>query len=147
MRESFAIQGVSPERVGFADYLPTADYLRAYNKIDIALDPFPAGGGTTTCDALWMGVPVVTLAGQTAIGRGGLSILSNLGLSELVAPDAQAYVRIALDLARDIPRLAALRAGLRDRMRQSPLMNGPGFARNVEAVYRRVWQAWCAKPL
>jgi predicted O-linked N-acetylglucosamine transferase (SPINDLY family) len=126
------------------DYRPTAQYLKTYDEIDIALDPFPLGGGTTTCDALWMGVPVVTLAGKTAVGRGGLSILSNVGLSDLVAPDVDAYVQIAVNLARDVPRLLALRAGLREQMRGSVLMNAPRFARDVEAAYRRMWRRWCA---
>ena len=76
-----AQQGISPERLTFADMLPMAEYFRLYHHIDVALDPFPYGGGTTTCDALWMGVPVVSLAGQTAVGRGGLSILSNVGFA------------------------------------------------------------------
>src|SRR5208337_4322502 len=102
-----------------------AEYLRIYEHIDVALDPFPYGGGTTTCDALWMGVPVVSLAGETAVGRGGLSILSNIGLPELVARDPEEYVRIAAELARDLPRLSNLRATLRQRMQSSPLMNAP----------------------
>ena len=145
MREEFASHGVSAERVEFTGYLPTAEYLRAYDRIDIGLDPFPLGGGTTTCDALWMGVPVVSLAGETAVGRGGLSILSNLGLAELVARDAGSYVEIAVELARDRSRLAGLRAGLRERMRASPLLDAPRFARNVEAVYRLLWERWCAR--
>jgi predicted O-linked N-acetylglucosamine transferase (SPINDLY family) len=90
-----------------------------------------------------MGVPVVSLAGQTAVGRGGLSILSNVGLQELVAQDADAYVRIAAELAGDLPRLTALRAALRQRMESSPLMDAPRFARNVEAAYREMWRRWC----
>src|ERR1700689_362610 len=98
-----------------------AEYFQLYHCIDVALDPFPYGGGTTTCDALWMGVPVVSLAGRTAVGRGGLSILSNVGLADLVAYDIEQYVSIARRLASDLPRLNALRQGLRDRMRNSPL--------------------------
>ncbi|HEY2252821.1 MAG TPA: hypothetical protein VGH74_17235, partial [Planctomycetaceae bacterium] len=86
-----------------------------------------------------------TLAGGTALGRGGFSILSNLGLTELVAHDRDGYVRIALDLARDKSRLDTLRSGLRQRMRDSPLMNAPRFAMNVEAAYRNMWQRWCAR--
>ena len=87
VRGFLAEQGISAERLAFVDFLPTAEYFGVYQRIDVALDPFPYGGGTTTCDALWMGVPVVSLAGQTAVGRGGVSILSNLGLPELVACD------------------------------------------------------------
>ena len=100
---------ISAERVEFVDFQPLAEYFGAYQRIDVALDPFPYGGGTTTCDALWVGVPVVSLAGQTAVGRGGLSILSNIGLPELVAHDPEQYVRIAVELARDLLHLSSLR--------------------------------------
>jgi predicted O-linked N-acetylglucosamine transferase (SPINDLY family) len=142
-RDLFARQGVSPERVEFVGLLPLDEHFRTYQRIDIALDPFPCGGGTTTCDALWMGVPVVTRVGQTAVGRAGLSILSNLGLPELAARDADGYVRIAAQLAGDLPRLAERRATLRERMQRSPLMDAPRFARNVEAAYHEMWRRWC----
>jgi predicted O-linked N-acetylglucosamine transferase (SPINDLY family) len=92
-----------------------------------------------------MGVPVVSLAGKTAVSRAGLSILSNLGLAELVAADAGRYIEIASGLARDLSRLAHLRGTLRDRMLQSPLMDAPRFARNVEMAYRQMWHRWCDK--
>jgi predicted O-linked N-acetylglucosamine transferase (SPINDLY family) len=142
VRQRLAEQGVDPARIEFVGYIPTEDYFRVYQRIDIALDPFPYGGGTTTCDALWMGVPVVSLAGRTAVGRSGLSILSNLGLPELVARDESQYQRIALELAADRPRLERLRATLRQRMQTSPLMDAPRFAAAVEAAYRRMWHAW-----
>jgi protein O-GlcNAc transferase len=144
VRGVFANHDVAAERIQFMSGVPLAEYFRFYGDIDIALDPFPYGGGTTTCDALWMGVPVVSLAGAAAVGRGGLSILSNIGLPELVASSIEEYIRIAVKLARDLPRLAEVRAGLRERMLQSPLMNAPRFARNVEAAYRAMWRAWCA---
>jgi predicted O-linked N-acetylglucosamine transferase (SPINDLY family) len=144
VRDIFSQHGISPERLVFADWAPMAEYLQLYHRIDVALDPFPYCGGTTTCDAIWMGVPVVSLAGQTAVGRGGLSILSNLGLADFVAYDSEQYVRIALDLANDLARLSRLRATLRDRMQDSPLMDARRFARNVEAAYRAMWQRWCA---
>src|SRR5208283_489776 len=118
-------QGVAAERVTFIDMMSTEAYFRIYQDMDVALDPFPYGGGTTTCDALWMGVPVVSLAGRTAVGRGGASILSNVGLSDLLAADSEEYVRIAVDLANDLPRRSELRETLRDRMRASPLMDAP----------------------
>jgi predicted O-linked N-acetylglucosamine transferase (SPINDLY family) len=145
VRGVLAERGISSERLAFVDFLPLEEYFGVYQQIDVALDTFPYGGGTTTCDALWMGVPVVSLAGQTAVGRGGVSILSNVGLPELVAHDAEQYVRIAVDLANDLPRLSQLRATLRNRMQASPLMNAPRFARNVEAAYREMWRRWCAK--
>jgi predicted O-linked N-acetylglucosamine transferase (SPINDLY family) len=90
-----------------------------------------------------MGVPVVSLAGKTAVGRGGLSILSNIGLPELVADSEERYVRIASGLANDPSRLGNLRSTLRQRMERSPLMDAPRFARNVETSYRQMWRSWC----
>ncbi|HEY5312665.1 MAG TPA: hypothetical protein VIK18_09095, partial [Pirellulales bacterium] len=139
-----ARQGVSPERLTFTDRVPLAEYFRHYHRVDLALDPFPYGGGTTTCDALWMGVPVVSLAGPTAVGRAGLSILSNVGLADFVAHDCQEYVGIARQLAGDLPRLSLLRATLRDRMQSSPLMDARRFAHHVETAYRAMWQRRCA---
>jgi predicted O-linked N-acetylglucosamine transferase (SPINDLY family) len=144
VREFLAGQGVAPDRLTFVGMVPRADYFRLYEQVHVALDPFPYGGGTTTCDALWMGVPVVSLAGRTSAGRGGLSILSNVGLPDLVADDVEQYLRIALDLAGDLPRLRQFRATLRDRLRSSPLMNAPRFACHVEAAYRTMWRHWCA---
>ncbi len=138
-------EGIKGKRVEFAGFMPAEKYFDLYRRIDIALDTFPYGGGTTTCDALWMGVPVVSLAGQTAVGRGGLSILSNVGLPELVARSPEQYVEIAAGLAGDLPRLSRLRGTLRERMARSPLMDGARFARHVEAAYRAMWRKWCAK--
>ena len=134
---------VDPNRLQFVLRVSPRQYFEQYRQIDIALDPFPYGGGTTTCDALWMGVPVVSLAGQTAVSRAGLSILSNIGLPELVAHTPEQYVQIAADLARDLPRLQQIRAGLRTRMQSSPLMDAAGFARELEQAYRQIWQRWC----
>ena len=136
-------EGIDPHRVSFAGKLPVAVYFQQYHSIDIALDTFPYGGGTTTCDTLWMGVPVVSLAGKTAVGRAGLSILSNVGLPELVANTPEEYVHLAIRLANDLPRLKDLRSTLRQRMQASPLMDAPRFARNVEAAYRQMWRNWC----
>ena len=143
VHQLFAANGVSPERLRFVDRLGMIDYFRIYDDIDVALDPFPHCGGTTTCDALWMGVPVVSLIGRTAAGRGGWSILSNAGLPELAAKDTSDYVQRALALANDLPRLSDLRATLRSRLRESPLMDANRFTRHVEAAYRSMWQAWC----
>jgi len=144
VRQFVAEQGVAPERLAFVDVLPLEQYLAVYAQIDVALDPFPYGGGTTTCDALWMGVHVVSLAGATAVGRGGVSILSNLELTELVAAGETQYVQIATALAGDLGRLGELRATLRRRMEQSPLTDEVRFARHVEAAYRALWQRWSA---
>jgi len=145
MRERFAGKGISPDRLEFPNWQPWHQYVQTYGRIDIALDPFPWGGGITTCDALWMGVPVVSLVGSTAVGRGGASILANVGAPELVARTPQQYVQIATDLANDLPRLVELRRTLRPRMQASPLMDAPRFARNVEAAYRRMWRTWCER--
>ena len=142
LQERWQREGLDPTRLHFADFLPVETYFALYRQIDIALDTFPYGGGTTTCDALWMGVPVVTLAAPTAMGRAGLSLLSNLGLPELVAQSPDEYVHIAATLATDLPRLAHLRASLRPRMEQSPLMDAPRFTRHVEAAYRHMWKNW-----
>src|SRR5207253_9582182 len=109
--------------------------------VDIALDPFPFGGGVTTCDALWMGVPVVTLPGPTLASRHGLSYLASIGLAELAAADADGYAALAADLARDLDRLAALRSGLRDRLARS-LCDGERLAGELLAALRRVWREW-----
>jgi predicted O-linked N-acetylglucosamine transferase (SPINDLY family) len=145
MRERFAGKGISPDRLEFPNWQPWLEYVQTYGRIDIALDPFPWGGGITTCDALWMGVPVVSLAGPTAVGRGGASILANVGVPELVARTPEQYVRIAAALAGDLPRLAELRRTLRARMQASPLMDAPRFARNFEAAYRQMWRNWCER--
>ena len=139
----FAEGGVEPGRVEFVGVMPLEKYFACYGRIDIALDPFPYAGGTTTCDALWMGVPVVTLAGRTAVGRGGVSILSNVGLGELIAGDEVRYVRVATELPGDLARLAALRATMRQRLEASPLLDANGFAGDVEAAYRVMWEQWC----
>lgn len=135
-RLAIGILAVDPARVTFVRFQAIADYLRLYNAIDVALDPFPYAGGTTTCDALYMGVPIVTLAGQTSVGRGGVSILSNLGLPELIAQTPDQYIEIA---AR-VPRVP----NLRDRMKASPLMDADRFTRDVESAYRQMWRDWCA---
>jgi protein O-GlcNAc transferase len=142
--EQFRQDDIAPDRLNFAGKVPAIAYFESYQSIDIALDTFPYNGGTTTCDALWMGVPVISLAGRTAVGRAGLSILSNVGLPELVASTPEEYVKRAASLAGDLPRLKELRSTLRHRMETSPLMNAPRFARNVEAAYRHMWRTYCA---
>ena len=136
---------VSAERVSYAARRRMAEHVKDYARIDIGLDPFPCNGMTTTCHALWMGVPVVTLAGRSPMSRAGLSLLSVVGLPELVARSEDEYVAIASELAGDRPRLAALRGGLRERMSDSPLMDAPGFARKVERAYREMWREWCRR--
>jgi protein O-GlcNAc transferase len=141
----FGERGIAAARVEFVGFLSGGEYLRLYQRIDLALDPFPRNGMTTTCDALWMGTPVMTMPGKMPASRAGLSLLSSVGLAELAASSEEDYVRMAVELAGDLPRLAELRASLRTRMLGSPLMDAPRFARNVEAAYRQMWQAWLRK--
>jgi protein O-GlcNAc transferase len=130
--------GIAPERVDLEGPTPRRDYLAGYGRIDIALDPFPFGGGTTTAETLWMGVPVVALRGKTWPGRISASMLAAVGLADLVAETPEAYRTLALDLARDRPRLAALRAGMRARV-ETGLCDGAGFTRGLEAAYKAMW--------
>ncbi|WP_321846666.1 tetratricopeptide repeat protein [Paraburkholderia bannensis] len=139
----FRAHGIDPAHLDFVGFQAREAYLRTYERIDIALDTFPANGHTTSLDAFWMGVPVPTRHGRTALSRAGLCLLANLGLPELAADNDADYARIVTALARDQPRLAGLRAGLRARMQASPLMDGARFARNMEAAFRHMWQAWC----
>jgi predicted O-linked N-acetylglucosamine transferase (SPINDLY family) len=139
--------GIGPERVEMVGCVPDlSGHLGMYGRVDIALDTFPYHGTTTTCEALWMGVPVVTLAGKTHVSRVGASLLSNLGHQEWIASIPEEYVKIAVELAKDLPRLTALRSTLRERMQASPLMDAAGFARDIEAAYRKIWRTWCAQP-
>ncbi len=140
----FSARGIEPGRVLLEGWSPHAEFLAAYRRVNIALDPFPYSGCTTTCEALWMGVPVVTWPGQTFAGRHSLSHLSAAGVTGTVARDLAEYQEIAIGLATDLPRLAALRAGLRPRMAISPLCDGDRFARNLLQALRIAWQAWCS---
>jgi predicted O-linked N-acetylglucosamine transferase (SPINDLY family) len=135
--------GVARDRVDLRRWVPLPDHLAAYNSVDIALDSFPYHGTTTTCEAMWMGVPTITLAGDSHLSRVGLSLMTNAGLGQFVAQNKREYVEIAANLAKDIPKLAALRARLRSQMSASPLMDKAAFARNVESAYRQMWRAWC----
>ncbi|MGD1277622.1 MAG: tetratricopeptide repeat protein [Tepidisphaeraceae bacterium] len=137
------LEHIDPSRVDFTGRLPREQYLQAYRQIDIGLDTLPYNGHTTSLDALWMGVPVVTLVGQTAVGRATWSQLSNLKLQELAAHRPEDFVRIAAELAGDLPRLREIRSGLRQRMLASPLTDARRFAHNIQIAYRQMWQSWC----
>lgn len=140
----FATKGVAMERLTLRGWSGIEDFLRVGQEADIALDPFPFNGGVTSCHALWMGLPVVTLSGQSAASRVGKSILSHIGLTELVAESPEHYKRIAVDLANDCLKLAVLRKTLRMRMADGGLLDGASLAREAEAAYRTVWKTWCA---
>jgi protein O-GlcNAc transferase len=143
VQDQLAELGIEASRVEFVGYRQRADYLKVYHRIDIGLDTIPYNGHTTSLDSFWMGVPVVTRIGRTVVGRAGLSQLSNLGLSSLAASSDEEFVRIVVELSRDRSKLAELRAGLRQRLRESPLCDGPSFARHVESAYRQMWRHWC----
>ena len=141
----FAEHGIERARIVLEGASPRAELLASYNRIDVALDPTPYGGGVTTAEALLMGAPVVTLRGETWVGRVTESILTTTGLPELVATTPEAYVEIAAALANDRPRLQGLQAGLRAKVMASAFCDGPGFAHDVEEAYRGMWRQWCAR--
>lgn len=139
----FAAQSVDPARIEFRGRSPHAELLATYQEADIALDTFPYNGGLTTCEALWMGVPVVTCPGETFASRHGLAHLTAAGLPELIAADFDRYVEIAVGLASDLDALSRLRAGLRSRVAASPLCDRPRFAGHFAQVMHEVWRRWC----
>lgn len=141
----FTSHGVEADRLILEGRSPLAEALTAYNRVDIALDPFPFGGGTTTAETLWMGVPLVTLQGGRWTGRMSQSILATLDLNDWVAKDVDQYIETVCLLAADLPHLADLRAGLRERLENSAFCDGPGFTKSLEAAYRGMWTAWCEK--
>lgn len=145
VRSAFAGMGIDPERVLFPESAPESQYhLALYHGIDIGLDTFPFSGATTTFEALWMGVPVVTLSGANMMGRVSTAHLTAIGATELIARDADSYVRIAANLAGDPDRLAVYHRTLRDRLHAAPIMNGRLKARQFERAYRALWRRWCA---
>jgi predicted O-linked N-acetylglucosamine transferase (SPINDLY family) len=143
--DRFAGHGIDPERLILEGPSPRPEYLAAYQRVDIGLDPFPFPGGTTTVESLWMGVPVLTLAGERFLARQGVGLLMNAGLPEWIAAGPEDYVARAVAHAEDWHRLAALRSGLRAQVLASPIFDAPRFARHFEAALRGMWQAWCAK--
>jgi protein O-GlcNAc transferase len=144
LRERVNGYGVDASRVDFVAYGPRSEYLTQFRRVDISLDTHPYNGHTTGLDSLWMGVPVVTLVGDTVVGRAGLSQLSNLGTAEWIASTPDDYVALASRLAGDLPLLAEWRRTLRARMEASPLMDTGAFARGVEAAYRGMWRRYCS---
>lgn len=141
VEERLKQHGLPMDRIILEPRKPENQYV-LYNKIDIALDPFPANGGTTSMDTLWMGVPFVALAGRHFGSRMGVTLLTNAGLPELIAQNTDEYVSIATNLAKDKDRLRSMRHNLRDRVATSPLMNQEKFVRNMEDAYRQMWKKW-----
>jgi predicted O-linked N-acetylglucosamine transferase (SPINDLY family) len=144
VRAAFATHGIPPSRLDLRGPSRHRAFIGEYNDIDIVLDPFPYSGGLTTCEALWMGVPTVTLPSEIFASRHSMSHLSNAGLPDWVASDMSAYVELAVAKASDIAALAALRAGLRARVKASPLCDAPRFGRGLGAALRHTWREWCA---
>jgi protein O-GlcNAc transferase len=143
VRERLAGVGIGASRVTLVPFAPLREYYDWFAKVDIALDTTPYSGGTTTCDALWMGVPVVSLPGPRPPSRSAASILTTLGLADWIASSPEDYVRRAVGAAGNRERLADLRSTLRSRMQASPLMDEVGFTRDLEQLYRRIWRQYC----
>jgi len=145
LRARFVELGVPGERIETVGWVEDPrKHLEYYQQADIALDTYPYHGTTITCETLWMGVPVVTLMGQTHISRVGVSLLQNAGLPEPVAQSPEEYLKIASDLAGNPTRLAELRATLRDRLKSSPLLDAKRFTSEIESAFRQMWSIWCA---
>jgi predicted O-linked N-acetylglucosamine transferase (SPINDLY family) len=147
LERDFAEAGIASGRVTFLSRVPVDEYLRQYDAIDIALDSWPYGGGTTTFDALWMGVPVLTLTGERSASRSAASILGALGLEDWICATGEEYVARAVAHARETARIAELRGSLRARLQASPLMDEAAFARALEGACRRLWREWCARAI
>jgi predicted O-linked N-acetylglucosamine transferase (SPINDLY family) len=140
----FADHAIGAERLILLGRKPEQQYV-LYHRIDIALDPFPCAGGTTSCDAVWMGVPLITLAGDTFAGRMGVTIAHSIGHPEWVADNTDEYQRKAIDLACDVQRLNAIRLRLRQQVEASPMMDEIGYTRGLETAYRQMWKIWCTQ--
>ena len=136
----FQARGIAQDRILTQPFTTLAQYFAAYSLVDVALDTLPYSGGTTTCDGFWMGVPVVTLPGATSASRSSASLLTNVGLGQFVAADADDYIAIAVEAGRNLQELALLRQHLRDQMAASPLMDGKRMAHDLEAGFRTMWR-------
>jgi len=145
--DRFAAEGLSADRIVMVpQQIDLAQHFAYYGNIDLGLDTYTYNGTTTTCEALWMNVPVVTLAGHEHISRVGASLLTNVGLPQLVAHDPDEFVKIASGYGKDHAALVELRKGLRERFRKSPVMDGKRFAAEFGASLRTMWREWCANP-
>jgi predicted O-linked N-acetylglucosamine transferase (SPINDLY family) len=142
--EALARDGVDSSRVTLAPFVQGQAYFRSFDRVDIALDTSPYSGGTTTCDALWMGVPVLTMPGLRPTSRSATSILATMGLTDWIATSPEDYVRRAVQFASERETIVGLRRSLRERMHASPLMQEARFARDMEQAYRAMWRRWCS---
>ncbi|MGA3066214.1 MAG: tetratricopeptide repeat protein [Tepidisphaeraceae bacterium] len=139
------LQILPADRIEFVNQQSRREYLETFHRIDIGLDTLPYNGHTTSLDAMWMGVPVLTMLGETAVGRAGWSHLSNTSLTDLASQRPEDLPALAQKLAGDLPRLMELRATMRDRLNRSALTDGRRFARNIESAYRQIWKNWCER--
>jgi predicted O-linked N-acetylglucosamine transferase (SPINDLY family) len=137
--------GVAAERMRLVPYVSLQDYFGWYNEVDIALDTMPYSGGTTTLDALWMGVPLLTAPGERPASRSAASILTTAGMTEWIVSSAEQYVQRAVQFSQDRTLLGNLRATLRARLQASPLMDEAGFTRDLESLYRQMWRTYCTQ--
>jgi protein O-GlcNAc transferase len=144
-RARFAALGIDGGRIELRGSSGHRAFLAEYGHVDVVLDPFPYSGGLTTCEALWMGVPTITLPGEIFASRHSASHLSNAGLADWVTGSIDEYVAMAVARAADLPALAELRAGLRERVRNSPLCDAPRFGHSLGAALRHAWHAWCSE--
>jgi predicted O-linked N-acetylglucosamine transferase (SPINDLY family) len=139
LKEYFTSQGIAEERLDFFGHTRKIhDHLNHYNEVDIALDSYPYHGTTTTCEALWMGCPVVTRAGTSHVSRVGVSLLDAVGLQEFVCDSSETYIAKAVELSSDMEKLSALRAGMRKRLQASPLMDAHGFAKDFAGALTEI---------
>ena len=141
-RQMFAEHGIGLDQLDLRGWSPSREVLACYNEVDVGLDTFPYHGGLTTCEAIWMGTPVISCPGETFASRHGLTHLSAAGATETIARDLEEYVELAVGLAGDLPRLAATRAGLRERVAASPLCDGERFSAHFMTILREVWKQW-----
>ncbi|MEA2743664.1 MAG: protein O-GlcNAc transferase, partial [Acetobacteraceae bacterium] len=142
---SFSALGIDRDRIELRGSSGHRAFMGEYGHVDIVLDPFPYSGGLTTCEALWMGVPTITLPGEIFASRHSASHMSNAGLPDWVTGSVAEYIEMAVTRASNVPALATLRASLRESVRRSPLCDAPRFGQNLGAALRRAWQAWCAE--
>lgn len=146
LHRRFAELGVASERVQFEGKLPPLEFKQRLQTVDITLDPYPINGATTTCESLWQGVPVLGVVGKRFLSRAGLSVLGAARMADFAAPSVEDFVKMAVLLSNNLPLLANIRAGLREHLQGTPLLDQPSFARSLESLYREAWRAWCARP-
>jgi predicted O-linked N-acetylglucosamine transferase (SPINDLY family) len=143
IEEQFLTHGINGNRLSFHGMLSSMEFRQLLQKVDVTLDPVTVNGATSTCESLWLGVPVISLVGTRFLSRAGFSILSAAGMPEFALHSVSDCIGLARHIADDLSGLSRLRASMRDRISNSPLTNGALFAANIEQVYRTIWTKWC----